>query len=168
VTTPHLELSVWEPSDPKQQRRAHCGRRGCEPVIVHDSTMRHSPTKSNGTTRQKKIQYKARRRLPLEIIEHDGVRHDLAEAGDRVELSDDLCAQTERNGESGRLHVTRSRRTGHEWGPRVGGGGGGGRPRAVPRTGDVGALPAAARAARCGLRRLKVAGFGGREVNLTS
>jgi hypothetical protein len=126
VTTPHLELSVWEPSDPKQQRRAHCGRRGCEPVIVHDSTMRHSPTKSNGTTRQKKIQYKARRRLPLEIIEHDGVRHDLAEAGDRVELSDDLCAQTERNGESGRLHVTRSRRTGHEWGPRVGGGGGGG------------------------------------------
>ena len=37
-----------------------------------------------------------KQRLPLEIIEHDGVRHDLAEAGHRVELSDDLCAQTAR------------------------------------------------------------------------
>lgn len=33
-------------------------------------------------------------RLPLEIIEHDGVRHDLAEGGHRIELGDDLCTQT--------------------------------------------------------------------------
>ena len=37
-----------------------------------------------------------KQRLPLEIIEHDSVRHDLAESGHRVELSDDLCAQTAR------------------------------------------------------------------------
>ena len=45
-----------------------------------------------------------------------------------------------------------------DWGPRG----------AVPLTGDVGALPAAAAAARGGLRRLKVAGFADREVNLTT
>lgn len=41
-------------------------------------------------------QRKKQRLLPLEIIEHDSVRHDLAEAGHRVELGDELCAQTER------------------------------------------------------------------------
>ena len=40
--------------------------------------------------------------------------------------------------------------------------------RAVPLTGDVGALPAAARAATGGLRRPKVAGLADQEVNLTT
>lgn len=39
ATAPHLELGIWETSDPKQQRRAHRGCRGCEPAIVHNSTM---------------------------------------------------------------------------------------------------------------------------------
>lgn len=92
-TAPHLELGVWEPSDPKQQRRAHRGRRGCEPVIVQTAQCAslgqptHQMSKWDRKTRQED--------LPLEIIEHDGVRHYLAEAGHRVELSDDLCAQTE-------------------------------------------------------------------------
>jgi len=114
-------------------------------------------SKSNGATIQKS---KAGRVLPLEIIEHDGVRHDLAEAGHRVKLSDDLCTQTERNRESGRLYTS-----GEEAGHDTSGGRGA---RAVPLTGDVGALPAAARAATGRLRRLEVAGFADREVNLTA
>ena len=116
ATASHLELGVWEPSDPKQQRRANSGRRGCESAIVRTAQCpslgqpTHQMSKSNGATIQKS---KAGRVLPLEIIEHDGVRHDLAEAGHRVKLSDDLCTQTERNRESGRLY-TSGEEAGHD------------------------------------------------------
>lgn len=51
------------------------------------------PTKFNGGITAKKQLLV----LLLEVIEHDGIRHDLAEAGHGIELSDHLYNQADQN-----------------------------------------------------------------------
>jgi hypothetical protein len=97
------------------------------------------------------VQEQRERLLLLEIIEHDGVGHDLTEAGYHVELSDHFCHKRTSRQRGSRLKNAMHHKEAGEHA--------GNQERSVPSTGEDGALPPPARATITGLRRWKTAGL---------